>query len=226
MQKRFSRTALVIGNDNVEKLASKHVVICGIGGVGSFVAETIARSNVGNITIIDKDIVDETNINRQIIAMTSTIGKTKVEAMKSRIMDINSKCNVNAINRTLTAENIEQYIKGDIDYVVDAIDDLKAKLALILYCKKNSINIISSMGMANKTNPCQIEVTDIYKTIECPVAKIVRKSMKENNIKKLKVVYSKEKPVKNVSKILGSTAYVPSVAGIVITSEVIKDLIK
>lgn len=225
----YNRTEIVIGKDSVEKLKKSHVLICGIGGVGSYVLEAIARAGVLNITIVDKDIIDITNINRQLIALNSNIGKDKVDVAKSRVMDINKDANVIAIKQDITPNNIFSLFQGkNIDYVVDAVDNIDAKIAIITECQKRNIKCISSMGMGNKLNPLDIKVADIYKTNTCPLAKIMRKRLKEIGIKRQKVVFSTEIPVEKKidTKVLGSVPFVPSVAGLVIASEVIKDLIK
>lgn len=225
----YNRTEIVLGKVNVQKLKSKHILICGIGGVGSYVLEAIARAGVLNITIVDKDVVDITNINRQIIATSSTVNKDKVEVARDRVMDINKEANVIAIKENITKSNISNIIdRENIDYVVDAVDSIEAKLAIIAECQKNNIMCISCMGMGNKLNPLDIKVEDIYKTNTCPLAKIMRKRLKEIGIKKQKVVFSTEIPVdkKVDTKTLGSVSFVPSVAGLVIASEVVKDLLK
>ena len=224
----YQRTQIVIGTQNVEKLKKSHVLICGVGGVGSYALEAIARSGVGKITIVDKDVVDITNINRQLIATTSTIGEDKVDVARTRINDINKEANVIAIKQKITLENIKEILTEDMDYVVDAVDNIDAKVAIITECNKKNIRCISSMGMGNKINPLDIKVSDIYKTNTCPLAKIMRKKLKARGIKKQKVVFSTEIPVEKKidTKTLGSVSFVPSVAGLVIASEVIKDLIK
>lgn len=224
----YQRTQIVIGTQNVEKLKKSHVLICGVGGVGSYALEAIARSGVGKITIVDKDVVDITNINRQLIATTSTIGEDKVDVARTRINDINKEANVIAIKKNITLETIKEILTEDMDYVVDAVDNIDAKVAIITECNKKNIRCISSMGMGNKINPLDIKVSDIYKTNTCPLAKIMRKKLKERGIKNQKVVFSTEIPVEKKidTKTLGSVSFVPSVAGLVIASEVIKDLIK
>lgn len=225
----YNRTEIVLGKDNLEKLKVKHILICGIGGVGSYVLEAIARIGILNITIVDKDVVDVTNINRQLIALSSTIGEDKVEVARDRVMDINKEANVIAIKENITSENIIQIFEDKkIDYVVDAVDNIEAKIAIISECQKRNINCISCMGMGNKLNPLDIKVTDIYKTNTCPLAKIIRKRLKDIGINKHKVVFSTEIPVdkKIDTKTLGSVSFVPSVAGLVIASEVVKDLLK
>lgn len=222
----YQRTELVIGKEGVNKLKNSKVCICGVGGVGSYAIEALARIGVGNLTVIDKDVIDITNINRQIIATMENIGKPKVAVTKERINSINPNIIVQSIETFLDESNISKYITEDFDYVIDAIDSINSKVELIKHCTKNNINVISSMGMANKIEPLMIKVSDIYKTSVCPLAKIMRKKLKENGIKKLKVVYTEEIPIKNDTNVLGSVSFVPSVAGLVIASEVVKDILK
>lgn len=223
----YQRTQIIIGKENIEKIKNMHIVICGIGGVGSFVLEALARIGVGNLTIIDKDVVEATNINRQIIALQSTIGKYKVDVAKERILDINPQAKVKATCINITSDNIDEIISIDdnIDYVVDCVDNIEAKIAIIFKCNNKNIKCISCMGMGNKINPLDIRVSDIYKTNTCPLARIIRKKLKELGINKQKVIFSVEKPIKNNSNsnALGSISFVPSVAGLIIASEVIKD---
>ena len=223
----YQRTQIIIGKENIEKIKDMHIVICGIGGVGSFVLEALARIGVGNLTIIDKDVVEATNINRQIIALQSTIGKYKVDVAKERILDINPQAKVKATCINITSDNIDEVICIDdnIDYVVDCVDNIEAKIAIISKCNNKNIKCISCMGMGNKINPLDIRVSDIYKTNTCPLARIIRKKLKELGINKQKVIFSVEKPIKNNSNsnALGSISFVPSVAGLIIASEVIKD---
>lgn len=221
----YDRTKLVIGEESLEKIKKTKVVICGIGGVGSYAMEALARIGIGNITIIDKDKVNITNINRQIIADTKTIGLVKVLVAKERINNINPQIEVKAIEDYIDNSNLEKYL-SNADYIIDAIDSVESKLMLISYAKENNIQIISSMGMANKLNPMDIKVGDIEKTEMCSLAKIIRKKLKEINISKVKVVYSTESPIKNKKGVLGSVSFVPSVAGLIIASEVVKDIIK
>lgn len=222
----YQRTELVIGKEGLNKLKNSKVCICGVGGVGSYAIESLARIGVGNLTVIDKDVVDITNINRQIIATMENIGKPKEAVTKERINSINPNIIVQSIETFLDESNISKYITEDFDYVIDAIDSINSKVELIKHCTKNNINVISSMGMANKVEPLMIKVSDIYKTSVCPLAKIMRKKLKENGIKKLKVVYTEEIPIKNDTNVLGSVSFVPSVAGLVIASEVVKDILK
>lgn len=231
--KIYSRTNLLIGKENVEILKNSHVIVCGIGGVGSYVIEALARIGIGEITIIDKDVVDITNINRQIIALNSTVGMNKVDVAFKRIQDINSNIIVNKNKINITKYNINEVLEiGNIDYVVDCVDNVEAKIAIIEFCNRKNIKCISCMGTANKLNPLDLKVTDIYNTSICPLAKIVRKKVRSLNIKKQKVLYSVEQPRKlqkediEESKTLGSVSFVPSCAGIIIASEVVKDILK
>ncbi|GAA0698321.1 tRNA threonylcarbamoyladenosine dehydratase [Paraclostridium ghonii] len=234
MNKNFkTRTGLIIGNEGLEKLQNANVIVFGVGGVGSFAAEAIARAGVGKMTIVDFDDVDITNINRQIPALHSTVGKYKVEVMKERILDINPDIDIKAIRAKYTAQNSKEILCEDYDYVVDAIDMVTSKIHLIESCINKKLNIISSMGMGNKLDPTKIVVTDIYKTQMCPLAKVMRKELRDRKIKKLKVVYSTEQPIELKEKIMngkkitpGSISFVPSVGGLTIASVVINDLIK
>ena len=222
----YERTEALIGSEAIEKLKNSHVAVFGVGGVGSYVAEAIARAGVGEITLVDGDVVSESNINRQLVATTTTVGQPKVEIMKQRILDINPEAKVNVIFDFYTPENREKFIK-DYTYVIDAIDSVPNKIDLIVTFIKQNIKIISSMGTANKLDPTMFEVSDIYKTSVCPLAKVIRKKLKEKGIKKLKVVYSKEETqqCKSENTSLGSVAFVPSVAGLILAGEVIKEII-
>ena len=229
LEKIYDRTKLILGNDKFHKLKNVKIVILGIGGVGSYTLEALARVGIGNIVIVDKDIVDITNINRQLIATTKTIGLKKVDVAKERIKDINPNINVIEKYLTINKDNIKDIITEDVSYVIDCIDDFEAKIEAIEYCYTNNIKIISSMGMANKLNPLDIKVADINKTIQCKLAKKVRKRLKELNVNKLKVAYSIEETKKINKELiidsnLGSVSFVPSVAGLIIASEVVKDL--
>ena len=236
---QFSRTALLLGNGAVEKLQKARVIVFGVGGVGGFVCEALARSGVGSIDIVDNDTVSVTNINRQIIALHSTVGKPKVQVMKERILDINPDCTVGAYQCFFLPENKEQFDFSKYDYVVDAVDTVKAKLQIIVQAKEAGVPIISSMGAGNKLDPTRFEVSDIHLTSVCPLARVVRQECKKRGIKDVKVVYSKEKPVfrplseeekkqaelKGNGIAPGSISFVPSVAGLIIAGEVIKDLV-
>lgn len=246
MLEQFARTELLIGKEKIEKLQNSKVAIFGIGGVGSYVVEGLARAGIENFILIDKDIVSVTNINRQIIATTKTIGKPKVEIAKERILEINPLAKVEIFQEFFSVENIKLFNKiKDVDYIVDAIDTISSKIELIVNANNNNVPIISCMGTGNKLDPTKFEITDIYKTSVCPLAKVIRKRLKEIGIQKLKVLYSKEEPIKiedntkenmemvkikenelNNNKIIGSISFVPSVAGLIISGEVIKDIIK
>ena len=227
----LSRTVALLGEENVEKLKNKKVIVFGVGGVGGYTVEALARTGVGQIDVVDNDKVSLSNINRQIIALHSTVGEKKVDVIKARVNDINSSIVVNNYDAFLTPENLEQFNLLEYDYIVDAIDTVKSKVALAEYCYNNNIKIISSMGAGNKLNPCAFKVSDIYKTTVCPLAKAVRTQLKRLGVKKLKVVYSDEMPVvqgfsEEGKCVPSSCAFIPSVAGLIIASEVIKDLIK
>ena len=227
----FQRTRLLIGDENFSKLQESTVAIFGIGGVGSFTAEALARAGIGHLILIDKDVIDVTNINRQIHALTSNVGKPKVEVMRERILNINSSARVDAIQKFyLTDEDAENFFICRYDYVVDAIDTLTAKINLVLECKRRNIPIIGSMGAGNKLDPTRFKVDDIYKTSTDPVAKVMRKKLRELGIKNLKVVWSDELPrkisVDTSEKVIGSISFVPSVAGLILAGEVVKDLIQ
>lgn len=229
MIEQFSRTELLIGKEGVEKLQNAKVAIFGIGGVGSYVVEALVRAGVKNFILVDKDVVDITNLNRQIIATRKTIGKPKVEVAKKRILDINPNANVKIYQEFFLPES-KGILDKTIDYVVDGIDTVTAKIELVMRANKLNIPIISSMGTGNKLDPTRFEVTDIFKTDVCPLARVMRKELKRRGIKKLKVVYSREKPIKQDStelrQVPASISFVPSVAGLIIAGEVIKDIIK
>jgi tRNA A37 threonylcarbamoyladenosine dehydratase len=248
MLNQFSRTELLFGNEGMEKLQNARVAIFGIGGVGGYTAEALARSGVGIFDLFDDDKVCLTNINRQIIATRKTVGKYKVEVMKDRILEINPQAVVHTHQTFYTPEVADQYDFSEYTYVVDAIDTVTGKIELVLRAQKCNVPIISCMGAGNKLDPTRFEVTDIYKTSVCPLAKVMRKELKVRGVKKLKVVYSKEparKPLEDMSiscrsncicppgaqrkctdrrQIPGSNAFVPSVAGLIIAGEIIKDL--
>lgn len=233
MENKFSRTELLIGKEVVDKLKKSKVAIFGIGGVGSYVVEGLARSGIGNFILIDNDMVSVSNINRQIIATTKTIGMSKVEVAKERILEINPEAKVE-IRKEFFMPDSEEFLDNTVSYIIDAIDTVTAKIELVLRANKLNIPIISCMGTGNKLDPTKFEITDIYKTSVCPLAKVMRKELKNRNIEKLKVLYSKEEPIKLKSDIEitskkqtpGSVAFVPSVAGLIIAGEVVKDIIK
>lgn len=230
----FQRTELLIGNENLEKLKNSHIIIFGVGGVGGFVVEALVRSGVGELTVVDFDTVDITNLNRQIIATQNTVGKDKVEVIKERALSINPEIKINTYKEKFFKDKRDLFFSKDkkYTYIVDAIDIVTAKLDLIEISKELEIPIISSMGTGNKINPTMLEVADISKTSVCPLAKVMRQELKKRRINKLKVVYSKELPIKPKNdennrekcKNVGSIAFVPSVAGLIIASEVIKDI--
>lgn len=248
MLNQFSRTELLLGHDNMERLKNARVAVFGIGGVGGFTVEALARSGVGTLDLIDDDKVCLTNINRQIIATRKTIGQYKVDAAKERVLDINPDAVVNTYKTFFVPETADEFDFSAYDYVVDAIDTVTGKIMLVEAAQKAGTPIISSMGAGNKLDPTAFEVADIYKTSVCPLAKVMRRELKKRGIKKLKVVYSKEKamtPIDDTAnscrshcicppgsarictqrrQIPGSTAFVPSVVGLIIAGEVIKDL--
>ena len=225
MNDRFQRLKLLIGAENFSKLNAATVAIFGVGGVGSFTVEALARSGVGHLVLIDKDNIDATNINRQIHALSSTVGKSKVEVMRERILDINPSAQVDTIQKFfLPDESIEEFFICRYDYVVDAIDTLTAKIFLVEECTRRGIRIISSMGAGNKLDATRFKVSDIFQTSTDPIAKIMRKKLRERGIKSLKVVYSDEQPLP-VKDFIGSVAFVPSVAGLIMAGEVVKDLL-
>ena len=244
MINQFSRTELMFGREGMEKLAKSRVAVFGVGGVGGHTVEALARSGIGNLDLIDNDTVALTNLNRQIIATHSTLGRYKVEAARDRILDINPKANVNIYKTFYLPDTAALFDFSQYDYVVDAIDTITGKIELIIQADKTGTPIISSMGAGNKLDPTAFRVADIYKTDVCPLAKVMRRELKKRGIKKLKVVYSEEKPIKPLFNIYdmemndgeakelvkkrqipGSNAFVPSVVGLIIAGEVIKDLV-
>lgn len=248
MLNQFSRTELLFGKEAMEKLASARVAVFGVGGVGGYTVEALVRSGVGTIDIIDDDKVCLTNLNRQIIATRRTVGKYKVDVMKERILEINPQAVVHTHQCFFLPENSDTFDFSQYSYVVDAVDTVTAKIALVMKAQEAGVPIISSMGAGNKLNPAEFEVADIYKTSVCPLAKVMRRELKKRGVKRLKVVYSKEQPITPIDDmaiscrehcicppgaehkcterraIPGSTAFVPSVVGLIIASEVIKDL--
>ena len=229
----FSRTAILIGEENLQKLKNARVAVFGVGGVGGYVVEALARSGVGALDLIDKDTVSESNINRQIIALHSTVGRLKTEVAAERAKDINPDICVRTHNLFYLPETAEQFDFSAYDYVVDAIDTVSGKIALIQRAKEVNTPVISSMGAGNKLDPIKFEVADISKTSVCPLARVMRRELKKRGIEHLKVVYSKEEPLpspltdeESGKSIPGSIAFVPSMVGLIIAGEVIKDLIK
>lgn len=228
MENEFSRTENLIGKENIEILKEKHIIIFGLGGVGSYTAEALARAGIGALTVIDRDTVSLSNINRQLYALHSTVGKPKVEVAKERILDINPCCKVTAIEKFYLPENAEEFSFENIDYIIDAIDNVSAKLDIIKRAKAAQIPVISCMGTGNKTDASKFEISDISKTVVCPLAKIIRTSLRKEGINHLKVVYSKEEP-RNIGedkRTPASISFVPSVAGLLLCQAVISDIIK
>lgn len=232
MDNRFERTALLFGENAIDTLTSKKIAVFGVGGVGGYVCEALVRSGVGSFDLFDNDKVCLSNLNRQIIALESTVGMYKTEAMKNRMLDINPNVTVNCHNVFYLPENADDFDLSQYDYVIDAIDTVSAKIELAKRCHSLGINIISAMGAGNKLNPCSFVVTDIFKTSVCPLARVMRRELKKANVDKLKVVYSVEEAIKPQTndnqtgkKLVGSCSFVPSVCGLIIASEVIKDLI-
>lgn len=230
-ENQFCRTELLLGKENLNKLKNAKVAIFGIGGVGSYVVEALVRAGIYNFVLVDKDTVSISNINRQLIADYNTIGKPKVQIAKNRILSINPKANVEIHERFFISGDSD-ILDNSITYIVDAIDTITSKIELIMQAKLLNIPIISSMGTGNKLDATKFEVTDIFKTSVCPLAKVIRKELKLRGVKHLKVLYSKEEPKKtnlfdnNRKPIPGSISFVPSVAGLIIAGEVIKDIIK
>lgn len=226
MSNEFSRTELIIDKENMKKLKKSHIIVFGLGGVGGYVVEALARIGVGNIDVVDNDKFNLTNINRQILATHKTLKKNKVDIAEERIKEINPKCKVKKWKCFYLPENSSQIDLSKYDYIVDAIDTITAKIEIAKNAQKYKIPMISCMGTGNKLDPTTFEVADIFQTSICPVAKIMRKLCKENGIEKLKVVFSKEIPIKINSRTPGSVSFVPSVAGLITAGEVIKDLLK
>ncbi|WP_142413134.1 tRNA threonylcarbamoyladenosine dehydratase [Hathewaya massiliensis] len=249
LQHSLSRTELLIGKEALEKLKNSKVVVLGIGGVGSFATEALARAGVGKLILVDDDTVCLTNLNRQIIATYDTISKAKVEVMKERILSINPKCNVKPLQCFINKDNIKDIIEEDVDYVIDAIDTVSSKIEVIDYCYKNNIKIISSMGTGNKLDPTKFKITTLNKTKVCPLAKVMRHELRKRGIEKVKVLYSEELPRKpkieetitckegcvcnggskkcsQKRQIPASISFVPPVAGMIIGGEVIKEIIE
>ena len=250
MLNQFSRTELLIGEDGIKKLQNAKVAIFGVGGVGSFVVEGLVRAGVGHFVIVDNDKICLTNLNRQIIATRKTIGKYKVDVAKERILDINPNATVETYQEFYMPNSESNILREELNYVVDCIDTVTAKIELVMNCKKMNIPIISAMGTGNKLDPSKFEITDIYKTSVCPLAKVMRKELRKRNVDSLKVIYSKEEPIKinqesNYScktncicppgtkrkcsirnQVPGSISFVPSVAGLMIAGEIVKEIIK
>ena len=235
----FSRLQMTVGKEGLEKLSKSRVAVFGVGGVGGYVAEALVRSAIGAIDLIDNDTVSISNLNRQIIALHSTVGKYKVDVAKERFLDINPECKINAIRCFFTSETSSRFDFSSYDYVVDCIDTVSGKIQIVMQAKQAGVPVICSMGAGNKMNPALFEVADIYQTSVCPLARVMRRELKERGVEKLKVVYSKEKPIQpqytedelqqmmvaGAKRAPGSNAFVPATAGLLIASEVVKDLL-
>jgi len=230
MDERYSRTAMLIGEEAVMKLRRSHVLVCGVGGVGSFICEALARAGVGHLTLLDFDTVSVSNINRQLIALTSTVGRNKAQVMAERIADIDPDTKVDVLDMFFSGENADEVLSGGFDYIADAIDTVPSKLCLIEEAHRREIPIISSMGTGNKLDPSRFRITDISKTSVCPLAKKVRYELKKRGIGHHKVLFSEELPIKpdyaeGERKVPASISFVPSAAGLMIAGEIIRDLI-
>lgn len=230
---KFIRSEMLFTKEGLEKLREKRVAIFGLGGVGGYVLEALVRSGIENFDLIDNDVVSESNINRQILATIFSVGKDKVEVAKERALSINENCNIKTYKTFFLPENSNEFDFSKYDYVIDCIDTVTGKIEIVVKANREGCKAISSMGTGNKMNPTMFEVSDIYKTSVCPLAKVMRRELKNRNIKKLKVVYSKEEPINtNIlsddgrKMVPGSNAFTPSVAGLIIASEVVKDLLE
>lgn len=239
MTEEFARTTLLLGEEGLARLQSAHVIVFGIGGVGGFTAEALARAGVGALTLVDADTVAPSNLNRQIIALRSTLGRPKAEVMGERVLDINPSCRVTVRPVFCTPENSEELLAGNPDYIVDAIDTVSSKLDLVQKAGELGIPIISCMGAGNKLDPTRFEVADLFETSVCPLCRVMRRELSKRGVPSLKVVYSKEPPIRPLSASLeespslvrkrqtpGSVSFVPSVAGLILAGEVVKDLAK
>ncbi len=234
---RFIRSELLLGKESTERLKNAKVIVFGVGGVGSYTVEALARAGIGTIAVVDDDTVAESNLNRQLIATVETIGELKISVAEKRILSINPDCEVRALKKFLTKDNIGEFSLDEYDYIIDAIDTVSAKIALAVFADTHGVPIISSMGTGNKLDPTQFEVSDIYKTSVCPLARVMRYELKKRGVKHLKVVYSKEEPMKPIRyeepdcvhqkrQTPGSVSFVPPVAGMIIAGEVIKSIAK
>ena len=235
-KEQFSRTERILGPEALEKLAASRVAVFGLGGVGGYVCEALARSGVGHFDLIDKDVVDVTNLNRQIIALHSTVGRPKTEVMRERMLDVNPDADIVVHDIFFLPENSFAFPFEGCDYIVDAVDTVTAKIELVMKAREAEIPVISSMGTGNKLDPGRLRISDLYKTSVCPLAKVMRYELKRRGIKKLKVLWSDEPPLKSCQRdgsfvnfsdgrVPGSTAFVPAAAGLMIASEVVRDLI-
>ena len=233
MTEAFSRTKLLLGEDGLAKLAKARVAVFGIGGVGSFAVEALCRAGIGHFLLVDSDTIDVSNINRQIHATTRTVGQKKTDVMRARMLEINPAADVRAKCEFYEPDRAEAFFTEPLDYIVDAVDTVTAKISLVVEAEKRSIPIISAMGAGNKLDPTRFEVADIYKTSVCPLAKVMRKELKKRGIPRLKVVYSKEPPIRpdvaetedTRRQTLGSVPFVPSAAGLILAGEVVRDLL-
>lgn len=228
MKEIFSRTEKVIGKDGIDKLEKSHIAVFGAGGVGGYAIEALVRSGVGHLDVIDKDIVDITNLNRQIIATMDTVGRDKVDVVKERALSINPEIDINGIKCFFLPETADQFDFKKYDYVIDAIDNVTAKTELILRCQAVNTPIITCLGTGNKMDPSKLAITDIYKTNVCPLARAMRQQMRKNGVKKLDVLYSTENPIipENEPRTPGSLAFVPASAGLLIASFVVRKLLE
>lgn len=225
---------MLIGEDGIDKLSKSHVAVFGLGGVGSYTAEALARAGVGELTVVDNDTVSVTNINRQLYALTSTVGMKKTQVAAERIKQINPECRVHIIDGFYLEENASDFFLGEYDYVADAVDTVQAKLSLAVECRERGIPLIACMGTGNKLDPTEFRVSDISKTSMCPLCRVMRRELKVRGINSLKVVWSPEKPIKpndtaeesSRRALPGSISFVPPVAGMIMAGEIIKDLIK
>ena len=225
MSEQFSRTGLLLGETGLQKLSESRVAVFGVGGVGGYVVEALARSGVGALDLIDHDRVSLSNINRQIIALHSTVGEYKVDVMKCRIADINPACRVLAHRCFFLPETRDEFDFSDYDYVVDAVDTVTAKIELVLRTRQAGVPLISCMGTGNKLDPSRLTIADIYETDICPLARVMRRELRKRGVESLKVLYSREKPVRSAADgVVGSVSFVPSTAGLLIAAEVVKDI--
>lgn len=224
MEERYGRTAILLGEQGVEKLKNSRVAVFGVGGVGSYCAEGLARAGVGEITLIDKDEVEESNLNRQLVALTSTIGKSKAEVMRERIADINPACRVNAKQIFYLPETADEINLGAYDFIADCIDNVTAKICLIERTQALGVPVISAMGAGNRLDPTKIRIADLSKTSVCPLARIMRRELKKRGIEHLSVAYSEEEPCVKTAEVIGSVSFVPSVMGLAMAGEIVRRL--
>ena len=228
---RFEREIMMIGKDGFDRLRNSHIAVFGVGGVGSFACEALARAGVGELTLTDSDCVSVTNINRQLIALSSTVGRKKTSVMRERISDINENAAVHEINKFYLPENAEEFPLDGYDYIADCIDTVSGKLSLAEHANRAGVPIISCMGTGNKLHPELLEITDIYKTSVCPLARVMRRECRARGINSLKVIYSKEEPRKPLvpageKPVPASISFVPSAAGLMIAGEIVRDILK